>query len=255
MPAMSSIPSCDLYIDINAPGGAACLLDGETSQNLQTAPQWIFGDCFPINLHFRQKGGVGNNSTAVALPTVNLVLGAKDLSGLSATTLLFSCTAFTPQGSDDALCYQALLNLNTEELLTDLGSQKSITARVNVEIQNPDDSQRLSYQFDVTIQEAAYDGEASPTPGTPQYPVPTQLVTKLCGSVALTQGQQVIPITGMNLGSVPSVVLCSIRKPAAGADALAGNVIAGTLTTDGFSVELGAPVPAAGYVLDYLVIL
>ena len=245
----------DLYLDVAAPGGLACLLEGKASALRQDKPSYIQADCFPLNLYFRQSGAVGNNSTAVELAALNIVLGAKLLSALDDTTLLFSCTDFVSVGEGDDLHYQALLDLNTSEITAALDGQKSITARVNVEIETAENTQRLTYQFDVTIQKQSYGGEASPTPGTPTYPVPAQLVVKLRGTVALTPGQQVILITGLNLGSAPAQILPSLRKPAAGADALSLNVLDNSLSTDGFAVELSAPVPAAGYNLDYLVIL
>lgn len=246
----------NLYIDVDAPGGLPCLLSGKNSSGITTAPTYIFADCFPLNLYFRTRNGVGTASTAVGLASLNIVVGAKLLSNLSATSLLFSASDFVAVGTDDDLHYQAVLDLDKTELATALGSNKNITARVNVEVENADNSRRLTYQFDVVIQAQAYGGESSPTPGTPIYPVPSLLVTKIRGTVALTEGDTVIAITGLNLPSVPAQILPSIRKPTAGADNVQiGGVADDSLSVDGFSVALAAAVPASGYKLDYLVIL
>ena len=245
----------NLFIDLDAPGGLACLLDGKSSSTLSGKPTFLHADCFPLNLYFRERNGQGTPSDAIELAALNIVLGAKLLSDLSGDTLLFSASGFALVGAGDDLHYQALLDLNTAELATALDGVKSVTARVNIELENPDNSRRLSYQFDVVIQEQAYGGEADPTPGTPIYPLPSLLVTKIRGTVALTPGDSVIPITGLILGSAPAQVLLMIRKPTAGADGLAGNVLDDTLSADGFSAELSAPVPGEGYKLDYLVIL
>ncbi|MCX6996520.1 MAG: hypothetical protein NTV49_05420 [Kiritimatiellaeota bacterium] len=169
----------DLFLNVAAPGGAACLLEGKTSSTRQVKPSFMQADCFPLNLYFRTPGTLGSNSTAVELAALTIVLGAKALDDLDAATLLFSASGFVAIGEGDELHYQAVLDLNTAEIVAALGSAKSMTARVNVEVETAGNAQRLTYQFDVTIQAQAYGGEAAPTPGTPIYPHPSLLLTKV----------------------------------------------------------------------------
>jgi hypothetical protein len=244
----------DLFIDIDAPGGAACLLDGKSSNGLQNSPTYIQADCFPLHLYFRARNGAGTPSDNIDLATLNILLGA--MVAPADASEIFSANSFVSGvDADGDTYYAAALNLDTTELATALSGKKSITATVTLEIENPDNSARLSYQFQVTIQ-ATTSGATSPTPATPAYPAPSLLVTKIRGTVALTSGASVIAVTGLNLPSVPAQVLLTIRKPTAGADNVPiGGVADDSLSVDGFSVALTAAVPTSGYKLDYLVIL
>ena len=168
----------NLFVDVDAPGGAACLLVEKTSSPRSDRPTFIQADKFPLNLYFRRRGNEGNASTAVPLDALTVVLGAKLLDNLSATTLLFSAAGFAETGTGDDLRYQAVLDLNTAELAAALTTAKSCTARINIEIETAGNARRLSYQFDVTVQKQTYGGEAAPTPGTPIYPHPSLLLLK-----------------------------------------------------------------------------
>lgn len=168
-----------LYIDIDKPGGLSCLLDGKTSSQLQTEPMLVQGDCFTLKLFFRRRGVLGAASTPITLAAGSeIVLAGKHIDDLGAVTLLFNATSFAETGSGDDLHYEATLDLNTVELDAKVGTNKDISVRIDVEVEDAGNDMRATYQFDATVRHQVYDGEADPTPGTPAYPHPDLLYTK-----------------------------------------------------------------------------
>jgi len=75
------------------------------------------------------------------------------------------------------------------------------------------------------------------------------------GSVALGVGDAIASVSGLALASVPSVVLVSVRKPTDSSTLGSFNIFAtvrdGSVTTDGFTVDLSGAPDMAGYKLDY----
>lgn len=244
-----------LYIDADRPGGMECLLDGKTSSFAQAEPQLAQGDELLLKLFFRRRGAAGAASTAVQLATgANIVFAAKKHGELTETTLLFSAASFVETGTGDDLHYEAALNLATSELEADMTGD-ALSVRVDVEVQNGGNTRRLTYQFDMAISPQVYGGEADPTPGTPTYPNPDLIVTKNRGTVEIPGGASSVTVSGLALGAVPAQILPKVRKPTAGAPRIDGDVLDDTVTADGFTFELGAAAPAAGYKLDYLIIM
>lgn len=245
----------NLYIDIDRPGGLPCLLDGKASSLLQSEPQMVHADQFPLNVYFRRRGSAGAASTAVDLGAgKTLILAGKKSAVLATGETLFSAAGFEAAGEGDDLHYTADLNLNTGALATALGTENTLPVRVDIEIQTAGNAQRITYQFNLTISRQVYAGEPAPDEALPPYPHPSAIVTKLRGTVDLTEDDGGVTVTGLALGAVPAQVLLSLRIPSAGAS-LIPLALVGTPTADGFDVIFGAKIPAAGYTLDYLVIL
>lgn len=242
-----------LYIDADRPGGLSCLLQGKTSSAVSETPRAVQGDEFLLQLYFRKRGSPSAASTAATVSPAAIVFAAKKADNLGATTLLFSTAAFAPAGEGDDARYEAVLNLNTPELDAAFGTEKTVTARVDVELQNADNSRRLTYQFDWFISRQAYAGEATPTPGTPTYPHPSLIVTKIRGTIELDEGADSAEVENLGLSEAPAQVLLTLRTPSA-EDPLLVCAVAGAPTAGGFQVVLSAPTPDEGYKIDWMVI-
>lgn len=242
------------YIDIDRPGGRACLLDGKASAALPDTPMLVQGDVGPLKLFFRRRGVAGAASTPMQHEGASIVAAGKHVDDMGAATLLFSATSFVETGTGDDLHYLSELDLTAAEIGTKLGTGKEITVRVDVEVQTPGNTQRITYQFDVTVRKQGYSGEATPTPGTPPYPHPDQIVTKVRGTVEIGDDEDTVEVTNLGLEAAPAQVLLTLRKPDAAAPLLACNLV-GDPTADGFTAALSGATPDTGYKLDYLLIL
>ena len=173
MPAFERVYS--LYLDKDAPGGLSCLLAGTSGAVRTQAVQWMQADAFTIRLYFRERAGLSATTSVELGSGDEIVLAGK--ASLAATDLLFSVTSWTKVTSGSEVYYQGTLDLNTTELETAMTST-SVTALVDVEVQNADNTRRLSYRFSATVAKQVYDGESDPTPGTPTYPSPSALMVK-----------------------------------------------------------------------------
>jgi hypothetical protein len=71
------------------------------------------------------------------------------------------------------------------------------------------------------------------------------------GTVAIGPSIGVVTVTGLGLAGVPKQAICVIRK-VAGEFNLFASVRVGTITTDGFTVDLSATTDANTYLLDYI---
>ncbi|WP_448579277.1 hypothetical protein [Thermosphaera sp.] len=242
-----------LYIDADRPGGRSCLLEGKTSAPLGDTPRVVQADAFVLKLYFRKRMSAGSPSTPAPVSPSAIILAAKRADDLSATTLLFSAADFSPAGEGDDRHYEAILNLHTPEMDAAFGTDKTMLARVDIELQNADNTRRLTYQFDLTVVRQVYGGEATPTPGTPPYPHPSLIITKIRGTINLDEGSSSATVENLGLGAPPAQVLLTLRTPSAEAPMLAC-AVAGAPTADGFVVVLSAPTPSVGYKLDWLVI-
>jgi len=244
-----------LYVDVEKPGGAPCLLDEKNSSPLDETLYLMQGDKFGLRVYFRQRGSVGSSSTAVDLPAdFSLAIAAKETGDLpTAVTVLFSATAFSAVGADDDRYYSATLDLNTSEIATALGSDEDIAIKVDLEVRNVGNTERTTYRFAATLLMEAYSNEADPTPGTPTYPAANLVVAKYMGPVAIDAAADSVAVTGLALSFVPAAVLVSVRKPAGG-DNIWATVRDATLAADGFTADLSAAPGTAGYKLDYLLI-
>ena len=79
-------------------------------------------------------------------------------------------------------------------------------------------------------------------------------VQKYRGTQAIGSGVDSVTVTGLALAAVPAQVLVSMRKASGGLNIFA-TVRDGTLTTDGFTVDLSTATDATTYKLDYLAVL
>jgi len=91
--------------------------------------------------------------------------------------------------------------------------------------------------------------------GTVPDPDPSGAITEEHGMVALTAGQDFFTLAGAAWGFVPTAMVAVVVKPGALDDNLFLTLRDGTLTADGFTVDLSSDVPGAGYKLSYFVIL
>jgi hypothetical protein len=172
--------TADFYVDVDA-GGNPPLLDGKTSTKLNLAPCFIQADKFPLRLFFRKKAATTGGASAAVQhdPSDNIVFACKKTADLTGTVLLFSVTGFTLEGEEDDICYQAVLDLDTPAMRTAMASQTTpLAVRIDIEVQNADNTERATFQFDATIRKQVYNGEAVPSPSAPLYPAPNQLMLK-----------------------------------------------------------------------------
>lgn len=161
-----------LYLDVESAGGAP-LLAGKSSQRLTAWPVFIQGDKVRLELYFRTPASSPLNASTVAELAAGskIVVAAKQAEELDEASSLFSVTGFAQAGAGDDLCYYADLDLNTQEIddLFSEASDSSAAIKVDVEVQNADNSDRLTFQFDATLKQQVYDNEPPTTPGTPPH--------------------------------------------------------------------------------------
>jgi hypothetical protein len=254
----------DLYIDVDAPGGADCILDANGGRRSASNPiRWIVKDVFEVRLHFRRISATIDAETTVVEQPASwaIVLAGKDPAAVGTeqnpTGLVFSATQFVRVATDDDVYYAATLSLDTSELETLLASTvvgDYETVRIDIENQDATNAARLTYQFPVRIQQQVYDNETDPVPAVPEYPSPGAIMVKIGASAALTAGQDYVLVTGLGCVTTPAIIVCTVRKPSGGATIFA-SVVASSITTAGFRADLSANPPATGYYLDYIVIL
>ena len=164
------------HIDYDRPGGNNPLLDGTSSSVRGDRPSMVSGDVCEVHIYFRQRAAILSAATSIALAEdAVVVLAGKKTSALTAASLLFCCDAFAKQVAGTTTYYVGTLSLNTTELATALGTANYLDVTVDVEVQNADNSARITYQFAARIQRQAYAGEGDPQPGTPVYPAPSAL--------------------------------------------------------------------------------
>jgi len=249
----------DLYINVDAV--ADPLIDPDTD-GVRAAPTPILiaGDNLTIKLHLVQWDSGDQEWDTIAIPAgYVLVLGAKPRDTINQDDLIFSCLTFTETGEAGSEVYTGSLDLLTTELQTALGTSASLTARIDIELQDSTNAARASWQFDVTVRQQAYRGdEGEPTSGNPPYP-PTQtlLVISYGGSEEITASAITLDLdyTALALDDPPAAILLTIRKPSADAPQIFCNLV-GAATATAQTVRLSAPVPDDGdpYYIDYFII-
>ena len=162
-----------LYIDVSKAGGAACLLTKKASTLASAKPVYIQGDKFRQELYFRQvAASTLNASSTVELPAGSkVVFSGKLNTQLDSETLLFSCFDFVADGAGDDLCYYAELDLGGSELFNyfDQNDETSADVLIDIEVQNSDNTDRLTFQFAATVKQQVYDTEPATEPGTPPH--------------------------------------------------------------------------------------
>lgn len=73
------------------------------------------------------------------------------------------------------------------------------------------------------------------------------------GEFAIPNGSATVTVTGLNLSAVPRRVFAVVRKPVGGEN-LFPTVVQGSITTDGFTADLGGATDSSLYKLEYLLI-
>jgi hypothetical protein len=159
-----------LYFNVDS-GGSAPLLDGKSSTQRSAAPVFVQGDKVRLELWFRSLAASPLNASTVAqlVAGSKIAVAAKQLTALDEPAVLFSAFDFVEGGSGDDLYYYADLDLNTQEIddLFDTEDETSAAIRVDIEIQNSDNTDRLTLQFDATLKQQVYDNGLAATPGAP----------------------------------------------------------------------------------------
>ena len=157
------------YIDVNNPGGSNALLDGEGSATLSQSVRVLQADCFVLRCYFRAKSAaIGGASTTSMPPAGSVIMLAGRLpTDSGAGAALFEAGPFTIDSGGTPAYYQAMLDLSTNEIVAAFQSAGSSVATLNVnvdiEVQNSDNSQRLSYRVPVILCRQAYVG-TTPAP-------------------------------------------------------------------------------------------
>jgi hypothetical protein len=173
---MSWARSQDLYLAITAPVGQQ-LVRGAGNLSPVERPIFIFGDKFPVRLLLIQAGDNGVGSTPVLLDPTDIINLAGSID-TSADTILFLATGFTNVGDDTNPVYQAVLDLNTEELLAALGNDDSLLVNVDVEIKNAANTQRRTLRFQASILQQVFEGDEPPPVSIPDYPDAASIALK-----------------------------------------------------------------------------
>lgn len=161
---MSFLPILDIYLDLDAPGGRPCLLQG-TSGAALNALSFISGDKFLLRLHPRRRNGVAASTTVQLDADFGLAFAAK---ATPAGSTLFSATTFTEDDTDtNDYFYEATLDLNTEALTSALATTSPLTITCDIEVQADSNATRVTYQFSATARRQIYANELPPVlPGS-----------------------------------------------------------------------------------------
>jgi len=247
----------NIYLDVDTVGKAVSpLLDvqADSVSRASAGPQFIRGDKFALNLYFRQYssgawGGVELSATD------EIAFVGKLSSELDDGDSLFSATSFSKVGSGADAYYTATLDLNTAELAAALTGVDPLDITVDCEIQNAVNSERATLQFAATVAEQGYAGsEGVPTDGDPAYPVPGNIVTKICGTEDIVSGADdvTVDISGFSLDAAPAQVLATVQKPSA-SDLNIFAVVRSVSSTQ-IVFDLSAAVDSADYDLHWLAI-
>jgi hypothetical protein len=154
----------DLYLDVAkfATGANPLLNVDGGSVRSGGSPTLIQGDHLTLRLHFCRFTSAGLE--IVDLPAGSAIVFAGRLRDeIESGDILFAADTFTVSGTGDDLLYYADLDLNTTELDEAIGSEAQLIVRCDVEVQNADNSRRMTLQFDATVRHEVYaEGAAVP---------------------------------------------------------------------------------------------
>lgn len=161
-----------LYIDVDS-AGAPPLLDGASSARRSAKPSFVQGDKVRLELRFRSIADSPlSDSSAVQMPEgATIAVAGKAATAMDEAEMLFAATGFTEVVDDEDVYYYADIDLNTQEmddLFSDLAASYA-DIKVDVEVRNSDNTDRLTFQFDATARHQVYSGAPAPEPGTPPY--------------------------------------------------------------------------------------
>ena len=162
-----------LYLNVDSAGGPP-LLSGKSSSVLSSPPVFTQGDrVVRLELWFRSLASSPLNASTVAELEAGsqIAVAAKEATKLDAATVLFSAFNFAKDGAGDDVCYWGILDLNTVEANAWFADNDptSLAIKVDARVENADDTERLTFQFDATLRQRVYDNEPPTTPGTPPF--------------------------------------------------------------------------------------
>ncbi len=168
----------DLYLNTRLTPGLI-LLKSKTDPSPPPALQWIQGDRFLLRLWFLEPSATIGQPPAVQSVPAGSTLKFAGKASPGDPSLLFLAPSFTEVGAGDDLHYEATLDLNTVELENAFQAANTITATCDVEVRDAGNTERITFQFTVTVHEQIYRGdESDPVPASPPYPAAGDLYTK-----------------------------------------------------------------------------
>jgi hypothetical protein len=176
--------TADVLLDLEGPQYPAHLPASLTNSS-GVRLQFVAGDCLLLRLwltrparEYRQPASLCRNDGGIAFA---LKRSATD------DTLLAQAGGWE-LASDGGEHYEATFDLNTEEIAAAFsGTATSLSARLNIELQNPDNTLRITFASEVQIMRDSYQGtETAPVPATPAYPPPGDLITREEADTLLT---------------------------------------------------------------------
>lgn len=242
------------YLNLDAQGNP--LVSGINNISPRSTPTYVQGDTVLVRIWPLTETGQATAPLATARLAAGseLVIAAKAAANLGATSLLFSALAFAERNTEvdnsGAWYYEAELELNTTDLNTAIAALSStatsLALKVDIEIQNADNSERITYQFDAAAIRQVYAGEASPVPGTPVYPHPRTLMVRGVGkSVDVAEGATEVTVdySSLSLDGLPTAILATFVSPNAPRTVISASVVAGWTATAA-TVILSAAAPA-----------
>lgn len=195
----------DIYINLDQlgrPESPLLTVNADAVSKTANGPVFVHADKLTINLHFMRY-----DSTTKSWLSQQLLNTAIVFAGKYNTSLMYSVTSFVENTEDDAYWYSGIINLNTDALATALSSAgKEISIPTDLELQNPDNTQRATFQFTATVKPQNYSGsEGVPESGDPAYPSPASLVTKKIGSATMSSKTATVDISSFDLDHTPIV--------------------------------------------------
>jgi hypothetical protein len=162
---MSWDQTLDLYFNVDARSGNSLLLIEGTSVRESYVPLFVQGDNVLLRLYPRRKLSTGSAEAVELAADAALAFAGKLKASLGTGAVLFSCESFALVGTGDDANWQGALSFNTEELAAAFaGETAELSVRCDIEIQNADNSRRITLQADATVRRQVYDGATAATP-------------------------------------------------------------------------------------------
>lgn len=240
--------SIDLFVNVGS-SPEFVLLASKTSLAPAERPALVSGDKHTLRLWFIQPPSAGGQGNTILMldPDDRIVVAGKV--SASADDYLFTVAGFAEVTDSGGTRYEAVADLNTEELYNALAGENAILGIVELEVQNNDNTQRRSLQFPIRINRQAYAGEIDPVPAVTNA---MDTLTQKRGTIDLDPGEDG-PVTvefETEFSGVPSQVRAWITKKA-GAPAIQAFENHDSITEAQFTVDLGNAIPADAVAGDY----
>lgn len=197
-------------------------------------PEFVYGDSVPVNLYVVDGQGDYSDISGQAGTTVKVGIG--DLSSADPAWLNASWTRIANgwTGSIAPRGVQALLDLF-------LGRQ-FFWASLRINISDPAGHPRNYAVLPFKLLRIGISEGAAVTPPD----------ISMNGQFAIPNGADQVIVTGLALPAVPRRVIAGVRKASGGAN-LFSSLVDGSVTADGFTVDLDGQTDSADYILDYVI--